>query len=102
MDNSAQEVRIELKPAWIAWWFHKLLTYPKITCGGVAHDGEWGKGHIRVLRGQELTVGFSYKVFHDSRVRCQSQPVRLVNIPRKIVGKTSLLNQGLMSVELID
>ncbi|MGN5992915.1 hypothetical protein ACP6M7_13855, partial [Corynebacterium striatum] len=61
-----REIRTVFKPTWVSWWFHKIFTFPRVECDGIVSNCHWGRDKALVKDGGTVTVGFSYRIFHDT------------------------------------
>ena len=95
-----REIRTVFKPTWVSWWFHKIFTFPRVECDGVVSNCHWGRDKALVRDGGTVTVGFSYRIFHDTKIRCKSSPIEVSPSHAELEAKTAIINNSPMTAVL--
>ncbi|MBS5997178.1 hypothetical protein, partial [Corynebacterium sp.] len=95
-----REIRTVFKPTWVSWWFHKIFTFPRVECDGIVSNCHWGRDKTLVKDGGTVTVGFSYRIFHDTKIRCKSSPIEVSPSHAELEAKTAIINNSPMTAVL--
>lgn len=95
-----REIRTVFKPTWVSWWFHKIFTFPRVECDGIVSNCRWGRDKALVRDGGTVTVGFSYRIFHDTKIRCKSSPIEVSPSHAELEAKTAIINNSPMTAVL--
>jgi len=95
-----REIRTVFKPTWVSWWFHKIFTFPRVECDGIVSNCHWGRDKALVRDGGTVTVGFSYRIFHDTKIRCKSSPIEVSPSHAELEAKTAIINNSPMTAVL--
>ncbi|WP_232221030.1 hypothetical protein, partial [Corynebacterium sp. KPL1859] len=85
-----REIRTVFKPTWVSWWFHKIFTFPRVECDEILSNCHWGRDKALVRDGGTVTVGFSYRIFHDTKIRCKSSPIEVSPSHAELEAKTAI------------